>query len=203
MPSLLQPFMTSLLLLITSVAMADIRWDASGFATLGVGKTNRDDLRFMDYDGDWSFDSDTMLGLQLVVEPLDRLSLTGQLVTRGHSFDDVAEYTTEIEWLFASFDLAENARFRTGRLRTPYKYYSESLEVGYSYVWVRPPPNVYAFLFEPFSHFDGIDFSYTHYGDAMDTEVKLVMGTQEGTFEQVDVEVDRLWGGALRAGGRI
>ena len=187
-------FTCTLLLVLPQVSVAEFRWDTSGFATLGVGKTNRDELLYMDYDGDWSFDSDTMLGLQLVVEPLDRLSFTAQVVTRGHSFDDVGEYSTEIEWLFASYNLSEKTRFRAGRLRTPYQYYSESLEVGYSYVWVRPPPNVYAFLFEPFSHFDGLDLSYTHYGDEVDTEFTWLYGTQEGAFLETRVDIDQLWG---------
>ncbi len=187
-------FTCTALLLLSQTSVAEFRWDASGFATIGAGKTNRDELLYMDYDGDWSVDSDTMLGLQLVVEPLDRLSLTGQVVTRGHSFDDVGEYSTEIEWLFASYNLAESTRVRAGRLRTPYQYYSESLEVGYSYVWVRPPPNVYAFLFEPFSHFDGVDLSYTHYGDDVDTEFKLLYGTQEGAFLETRVDIEQLWG---------
>lgn len=175
-------------------ALADIRWDFSGFATIGTGKTNRDELLYMDYDGDWSFDSDTVLGLQLVVEPLDRLSLTAQVVTRGHSFDNSAEYSTENEWFFLSYNLDSSSRIRVGRLRTPYQYYSESLEVGYSYVWARPPANVYAFLFEPFSHFDGVDYSYTHYGDSVDTEFKLLYGTQKGNFLATQVDIDQIWG---------
>ena len=186
-----------LLLAFSPIVYSDIGWDVSGFATVAAGKTNRDELLYMDYDGDWSVDSDTMLGLQLVLEPLDRLSLTTQVVTRGHSFDDVGEYSTEIEWAFASYNLSDRARLRAGRLRTPYQYYSESLEVGYSYVWVRPPPNVYAFLFEPFSHFDGVDLSYTYYGDQVDLEFKGLYGSQEGAFLETRVDIDQIWGVTL------
>lgn len=176
---------------------AELRWDLSGFATLGAGKTNRDSLSYMDYDEDWSVDSDTMLGLQLVVEPIDRLSVTGQVVTRGHSFGDIADYEAELEWFFLSYDLSEQSRVRAGRLRTPYQYFSESLEVGYSYVWVRPPPNVYAFLFEPFKHFEGVDYNHIHYGDDFDTELRLLYGRQKGTFLRTEAQIEQVWGGTV------
>lgn len=43
-----------------------------------------------------------------------------------------------------------------GRLRIPFFYYSEFLEVGYAYNWVRLPSDIYNISF---SSFDGIDFT--------------------------------------------
>ena len=44
-----------------------------------------------------------------------------------------------------------------GRLRIPFFYYSEFLEVGYAYNWVRTPSDVYSI---PFSSFDGVDITH-------------------------------------------
>lgn len=182
-------------------AAADVKdwgWDFSGFATLGTGKTNRDELLFMDYDGDWSFDSDTMIGLQGVVNPTDRFSLTGQIVSRGFSFDtDVADHEVEIEWLFASFDFFENGRFRVGQLRAAHQYYSDSIEVGYSYVWVRPPVDAYPFVLSPFTHFTGADYTFHIENENSDLEIKVLAGEEEGDFAGNKINLSRMVGFTL------
>ena len=178
-----------------SHASADWDWDFSGFATLGAGKTNRDSFEYIKYDGDWSFDSDTMLGLQIVVHPMDRISFTGQIVAHAFNSDpDISSFEPQLEWAFSSIDLYDYGRLRVGRLRTPHQYFSESLEVGYSYVWVRPPVDVYAFAFEPFTHFDGVDYSYNFYMDNSDIELKALFGTTQGDYLVSSVDIKKLWG---------
>lgn len=182
-----------------SMARAEMSWDFSGFASLGAGKVNRDDLTFMDYNGDWSFDSDSMLALQGILGLTSRFSMTGQVVSRGYNVDDNVEpYAPEIEWFFASYDLNPDTRLRFGRLRTPHYLFSESLEIGYSYPWARPPVDVYVFFLEPFSHFDGADISYqTTVGDGFETELKAFGGRMSGTFMGIDIEVSRTVGAVV------
>jgi hypothetical protein len=40
-------------------------WRFSGFASLGVGRIYEDNQRALDYENKWSFNSDSVLGLQL------------------------------------------------------------------------------------------------------------------------------------------
>lgn len=179
-----------------SMARAEVSWDFSGFASLGAGKLSRDDLTFMDYNGDWSFDSDSMVAVQGILGLTSRLSLTGQVVSRGYDSDDNADpYVPEIEWFFGSYDLNPETRLRFGRLRTPHYLFSESLEIGYSYPWARPPVDVYVFFLEPFSHFDGVDISYqTTSGSGFETELKAFVGQMSGKFMGMEIEVSRIAG---------
>ncbi|MCG8316455.1 MAG: hypothetical protein MI976_24860 [Pseudomonadales bacterium] len=180
----------------SSVCHSEWAWDVSGFASIGAGKLNREGLTFIDYEDEWSFDSDTVLGLQTVIEPTATLSLTGQLVTRGYTFDafDGEEYTTKIEWLFAAYELDDTSRIRVGRLRTPHQYYAESLEVGYTYLWTRPPVDGHPFQFEPFTHFDGIDYITQFAFDDFDIDLRLLAGSTEGRFYSNKVNVNASYG---------
>lgn len=184
-----------LLSLLVINAYGQQSWNFSGFATLGAGKTNRDSYQFIEYDGEWSFDSDTVIGLQLVAHPLDRISFTGQVVARGYNFDsDQSSFEPELEWAFASIDLYEYGRLRLGRLRTPYQYFSESLEVGYSYVWVRPPVDVYAFAFDPFTHYEGVDYSFNLYPQDFNLELKALYGETKGNYLINTIDISRMLG---------
>lgn len=176
-------------------AQAAVQWDFSGFASLGAGKINKNDLTFLDYTGEWSFDSDTMVGVQGIVSPADRLSITGQLVSRGFSSNDAYDtYVPAVEWFFVSYDLTQGTRLRAGRLRTPHYLFSESLEVGYSYPWARPPVDMYVPFKEQFSHFDGADIAYQTSVSGVETELKLFGGQMSGTFLGIDIEVARVVG---------
>lgn len=177
-----------------TLAQAQVSWDVSGFASFGAGRVSQDDLTYMDYNGDWSFDSDTMLGLQGILAPTERMSITGQVVSRGFSFDTDNAYQPEIEWLFVSYELTSETRVRAGRLRAPHYLFSESLEIGYSYPWVRPPVDMYVFFLEPFSHFDGADISWQSSVGEVETELKAFAGRMSGEFLGIDIDVSRLAG---------
>ena len=61
--------------------------------------------------------------------------------------------------------------------------YSESIEVGYSYHWIRPPTEVYRL---PFSSIDGVDANYTAWlGDDWEVNTQIYLGT----FNDDEVDV--------------
>lgn len=175
-------------------AQARVGWDVSGFASLGAGVLSRGGTSYMDYDDEWSFDSDSMLAIQGIVTPTERMAVTAQVVARGFSFDNDDAYQPEMEWFFVSYELAPEIRVRGGRLRTPHYLYSESLEVGYSYPWVRPPVDVYVFFLEPFSHFDGADITLQSSVRGIETEFKVFGGQMSGDFLGIDIDVSRVAG---------
>jgi hypothetical protein len=166
----------------------------SGFGSLGMGKINRDDVKFMGYDDSWSFRSDTMLGLQAQADISDRWSATTQIVSRGFNFDDTSDFEPTLEWLFASYQVSPEARIRFGRMRTPLYLLSESLEVGYSYPWVRPPVDTYTFLLTSLSNFNGVDLSTNVDFGNSDLDIQVFAGASQGKYIDFDLDFYALFG---------
>lgn len=183
------------LLLATTPAMAEVEWDFSGFASIGAGKLSNDTLEFMDYTGDeWSMDSDSALALQAIMQTGDRWSVTGQVLAKGFTFGEYSPYEPRLEWLFASYELTPELRVRGGRLRLPYFMYSESIEIGYSYPWVRPPIEMYANFLEPFANFDGVDLTLQKAIGEFDNEFKVFAGSAEAEYRGREVDVEKTTG---------
>ena len=145
--------------------------------TNGDGVVNADDAVTLDgFDGDaGNFKQDTVLGLQIIKQINDTTSATGQLVSRGTS-----NYDTESAWVFVTYSANPDLDLRMGRLRIPFFYYSEFLEVGYAYNWVRTPSDVYNL---PFSSFDGVDMTQRFSMGNFDGDIKLNYGRFSETME--------------------
>lgn len=169
-------------------------WEWSGFASFGGGQINRDQLKFIDFDDDWSFNSDSVAGLHTQGDITEHWSLTAQVIAQGHHWDDTGDFHPELDWLFLSHALSPGLRLRLGRMRSPHYLFSETLDVGYSYPWVRPPVEVYTFFMSPFSNFDGMDLTWnTELGDA-DLDIQALAGTMDGEFLGLDIEVEPVAG---------
>lgn len=167
----------------------------SGFASVGAGKIDRnDDVTFMDYDGDWSFRSDTMLGLQADIQVSNRWSATLQALSRGFTFDDTSDFEPTLEWLFAKYQWTAETSIRLGRLRTPLYLYSDTLEIGYSYPWARPPVDTYAFVLTPLNTFDGADISTSFDFGSFYLDMSFFAGSSGGDYLTFDLEFDSVFG---------
>jgi len=187
-----------LCLLLSASAQAADDWSFSGFASLGAGRVEDDGVLFMDYASDeWSFESDSVVGLHARGNLAERLSLTMQVVARGYNWDDTDDFEPELDWLFLSYQLAPEWRLRVGRMRTPHYLYSETVDVGYSYVWVRPPVDVYAPILAPFSNFDGADITWlTDWNDAS-IDMQLLAGHMQRSRDTLEIEVEPVVGGNI------
>lgn len=167
----------------------------SGFASLGAGRLNRDSLQFMDYTSDTSFQSDSVIGLQAMAALSDRLSVTGQALAAGYTYDySIAPWEVELEWLFVGYEITPELRLRVGRMRTPIYMLSDSLEVGYAYPWVRPPTEVYANFYEPFTNFNGMDLTWDTRVWGRDTEWGVFAGQEQGQFRDREAEIEQMAG---------
>lgn len=155
-------------LLATSITYAAGDLDIFGFMSVGVGVLDDDVVTIEGFEGEGNFKQDTLLAVQISKQVNDKTSATGQLVSRGSD-----DYQTKAAWAFVSYDATEDATFRMGRLRIPFFYYSEFLEVGYAYNWVRLPSDVYAI---PFSSFDGADLTQRFSIGNLDTSVQINYG---------------------------
>ncbi len=132
-------------------AKADI--DFTGFASITAGKVlSGDGVPHYDvpptfladypivsaYSEDLSFKQESLFGLQVKATLSDGLSATAQIVSRGaDSFD------TTFEWAYLSYEVNDNWTIQAGKKRLPLFYYSDFYDVGFAYVWLRPPADTY------------------------------------------------------------
>ncbi len=185
-------------LLLSGSTLAQDSWTLSGFASLGAGRIQDDNLEFMDYSAErWSFEGDSVIGAQLNWDLADRLSLVTQVVSRGFNWDDTSEFEPELDWFFLRYQLDTHWRTRIGRMRTPLYLYSETLDVGYSYVWARPPIDAYPPLSFPFSNFDGADLVYMGDWGDFGLDIQLLAGKMQRSRDAMEITVDPLLGGNI------
>ncbi|MEM9101910.1 MAG: hypothetical protein AAGB12_06270 [Pseudomonadota bacterium] len=146
----------------------------NGFLSVGMGYLSVDDPEsyieidpdtiyqdqyFSFQDGDVNFDNLTKFGFQANAEIDENISITGQFISRGES-----DYDTALTWAYASYRFNDAFTLRAGRLRVPLYMYSDFLDVGYAYPWIRPPAETYAI--SPFEGIDGVDLIHTSsFGD--------------------------------------
>ncbi|MYM65844.1 porin [Pseudoduganella sp. FT55W] len=148
-------------------ALDDGNLSISGFGTVGVAKSNTDDVKFARYNqADGVGDSarlglDTNLGLQATYKINDWLSGTAQVLTRKateHTF------TTDLTWAFLKARINDEVSVRIGRVVVPTFLISDYQNVGYANTMMRPPIEMYGQA--PIENSDGADINYQHaFGD--------------------------------------
>lgn len=151
---------------------AEIRFN--GFASIVVGQTMSDDESFLGYDNDLSFSNESLFALQGIADLGDGLSATAQIVSEGgNNFD------TEFAWAYVSYEVSDYTTVRAGRLRIPFYLYSDYLDVGYAYPWVRPSTAMYNL---PFKNYDGVSVVHNTLLGEWDFSFNFVYGELEDTF---------------------
>ena len=159
---------------IASPAMADdLR--INGFLSVGASMMDSDKAHIAGADNQGGFKQDTIIGLQVSKQVNDSTSVTGQLVSRGSD-----DYSTEAAWAFVTYAANDDLDLRMGRLRLPAFYYSDFLEVGYTYNPIRPAEEVYRL---PFSSMDGVDLTQRFSSGNIDGAVQVYYGRYQGDFE--------------------
>ncbi|UTW47569.1 hypothetical protein [Bacterioplanoides sp. SCSIO 12839] len=151
----------------------------NGFMSVGAGVLSNSDVVAEGYDDDISFNQDTMVALQVSKQINESTSATTQFVARGRE-----DYNTENTWAYITYSFNENTDLRMGRLRSPFFYYSDFLEVGYAYNWIRPPEEVYGRL-DVFSSINGFDLTHNFNLGATDGSVQVYYGRTEEEFAPV------------------
>ncbi|VUD47194.1 hypothetical protein TDB9533_00977 [Thalassocella blandensis] len=154
----------------------------SGFMSIGGGfvTDSVEDGEGFEYNGFYEDDiqfNRNIFGLQLTGDISDKLSATAQLITRSED-----DYEITAEWAYMSWAVSDDSQIRFGRLRTPFYLYSDYLDVGYSYSWVRPPREVY---YLPVNNIDGVDFYTTGTLGPLDTSLQAYFGGFDGTYDYV------------------
>jgi len=129
-----------------------------GFGTVGITHLGGEDD--LDYgiqgqinDG-WRGDQLSKFAVQGQYGITDTLSLTGQLASKPQQ----DSWKVGPGNIYLAWQANDNLTLRGGRIGTPVYMYSETLNVGFSYPWLRLPEEVYS-LVQLTSH-DGADILY-------------------------------------------
>ncbi len=173
----------------TAASLEQVR--VNGFATAAGVMTSEEGVEFLGAGDELKFNADTIAGIQFSMPVNKRVSFTTQIVARGFE-----NYDAELEWAYATIKLGGGTNLRTGRLRIPFFMISDSLEVGYSYPWIRPPVEVYGQL--SFNRFDGVDLLWRGSAGDYDFSAQPIFGSteQDQSFlsYEGELEVTNLWG---------
>lgn len=177
----------------------------SGFGTLGLVHDNREGLRAQrdfgqpdTFTGHWSWKMDSILGLQLNAALTDQLDAAIQLVLKERAERTLAQ---SLEWAFLRWRLTPGLAVRSGRLGADFYLLSDYRDVGFAYLWERPPVEFYGPLL--LHHFDGADLTYSLplnrgslrarlFGGEATQSVELTSGAGADTLE-----LGSLWGASL------
>ena len=173
----------------------------NGFGTVGVTHLGgEDDGRSYGVQGQtndsWRGDQLSKLGAQLSYGVTDTVGVTVQATVKAQQ----DEWKANLEWAYLSWQTNDQLMLRAGRLRSPVYMYSESLDVGYSYPWLRLPDEVYSQV--QVTNYEGVDAVYTvplSYGSV----TFQVAGGQSKNRdyyaydEQFDIDYGKLFGASV------
>lgn len=136
-------------------------WTFAGFGTLGAARSSTSDAQYLrdltqkqGVDGATTLRLDSRLGLQVTGPLSDTLRFTAQVVGK---YDYTGEFKPDLTWGLLAWTPTPEVQIRTGRLGWDVFMDADSRDVGYSYLWVRPPVEFFGGL--PVSHLDGLDAS--------------------------------------------
>lgn len=170
----------------------------NGFLSVVGGRTLDDNDRYLTnagsdpdgstYDDSVSFDPDTVFGIQARADLGEGFSATAQLL--GRAADD---FDMKFEWAYLQYNLTEEISLYAGRKRVPLYLYSDTLDLGYGYHWIRPPFEMY---WIPITSYDGVSANYTSMLGPVASNLEVFFGNSESTDARstisfgVDVELD-------------
>ena len=145
-----------------ALAIEGLPISVEAFGTLGLAKSNSDDAYFRNsyiqakgVDDSWSHNIDSNLGIQVSLEPSEKFSATIQSLLE---MDADGNFEPNLEWCYLAYKPNENLSIRVGRTKFPTFMASDYSSVGFAYLPLRLPQDVYSLV--PFSGVDGIDIIY-------------------------------------------
>lgn len=166
----------------------------SGYGTAAVGSVigNDDEPIVVDYlangtyDSEIRFEPETLIAVRGTAAINEKLSATFQLTGKG-----AQKNAAVFEWGYASYKLTPETTVNMGRFRLPLFYYSDFIDTGYAYHWVRPPTNVYGL---PVSTITGINLVNTHYFGALGLTSQVWYGAEKADEEDIVADITKSQG---------
>jgi len=159
----------------------------------GVKSTNKVVTLGSGVDNHVGFNSDTIAGLQFDYKLDDQLSAVVQLQAEGRD-----EFNVDTSWAFLRYKLGPSTTVRAGRMVAPLYLYADSIDVGYTYPWVRPPIEMYSTAALPYTGVDlNQSFNFGNWNNSLQVIYGDITGTQGKGGAKADVSTDYLAGLAL------
>jgi len=159
-----------------SLGSADNKLKVNGFITAAV-TTAQENLNAYSLTDKTNFRGLSKAGVQLSYKLNENADATIQMVARtSNTGTDV--WQVNAEWAYLGYQITDDLKLRAGRLRIPFYIYSESLDVGYSYPWVRPPLDVYR---SPITAYDGMDLLYSFNTGPLHNRLQVWTGSYADT----------------------
>jgi hypothetical protein len=122
------------------------------------------------YTKSFSLKPESRVGIQATYKPNANTTFVGQLASRG------TDTTPNVQWAYGGYKLDKNWEVQVGRKRIPLYYYSDFQDIGVSYPWVTPPPELYGW---EATNYNGGSIRYnTNVGDANIT-ASVFMGSEK------------------------
>ncbi|MTJ02442.1 hypothetical protein [Idiomarina piscisalsi] len=180
---------TALVMSSSALAQDQIEW--SGFGSIAAGMTTGSDDQLFGYDNDLDFNPGSLFALQAKANLSDKLSVTTQIMSRGSEDFDLG-----VEWAYLQYQLTDSASVNVGKLRLPFYMYSDYLDVGYSYHWLRTPQSVYRV---PFDNYTGVSFQHNAFVGDFTFNTQIVAGNMQDDIsviggETAEAELNNLIG---------
>lgn len=178
------------LTLFAASAQAEVR--VSGFGQIVAGAVTDANEYFPEtaYDDSVDFREESRFAVQVDADLNDRVTVTGQILARGHE-----DFDAELTWAYANIKLGNGWSLKAGRQRTPFYRYSDFLDVGYAYPWIRPPVAMYN---QPWSNNDGVSLTHAGFFGDWYSQLQLVYGDFEGDARfdgyNLDAKLERISG---------
>jgi hypothetical protein len=179
----------ALVMSLPSQAQDKIQW--SGFGNIAAGMTTGSDDELFGYDNDVDFNPESLFALQAKANLSEKLSVTAQIMSRGSEDFDLG-----VEWAYLQYQLTDAASINVGKLRLPFYMYSDSLDVGYSYHWLRTPQSVYRVAFD---NYTGVSFQHNAFVGNFIFNTQVIAGNMQddieaGGSEAAEAEMNNLIG---------
>jgi hypothetical protein len=158
-----------------------------GFGTLGVVYSDARDADFVGspfqpngagYSQAIAPGVDSKVGLQLGAQFTGKLSAIVQVVSQ-HLYDNT--WRPQLEWANLNYKFMPEFSIRLGRSVAAPFLVSDTALVGYTYTWIRPPPELYGEL--PVSNLDGLAVTYVLRSAAVEQTLSVSYGQTTVKFQ--------------------
>lgn len=149
----------------------------NGFASVVSGIDLKDENADSDYNSQ-TFDNlpESRLALQMTAKLEDGVRFIGQAVARGDSEEG---FISNYEWAYFDFNVGSAGKLKFGRVRVPFYKYSDYLDVGFAYHWIKPPEAQYAISFR---NADGLSYSHNFQLGPLDNTLSALYGRYQGSL---------------------
>ncbi len=115
--------------------------------------------------------SESRLALQANYALAEQWDFVGQFVARGHD-----QFEPKVAWLYGALTLSSDRQLKVGRLRLPVYQYSDVMDVGVTYPWLRVPSDAYSLAV---TEFDGVMLSQRWNWQAGSTKFTIYSGQRD------------------------